>query len=89
MHRALLIGAGAIASIALVATVGRVTDGPTEMETRSSEIATFFRSDGVDVRGAYCEIGRCWITLASGQVRVVHTTEYEDGSYTISQGDMP
>jgi len=89
MRRGILIATGAIASLALVATVGHVTDGPTDMETRATELTGTLRADGVEVRGAYCEVGRCWVTLASGQVTLVRTEEYEDGSWSINGKDRP
>jgi hypothetical protein len=89
IRRGILIATGAIASIALVAGIGRVTDGPTPSEERVSVVTETLRADGVDVRGAYCEVGRCWVTLTTGDVRIVRLTEYEDGSYTIKSEDRP
>lgn len=89
VNRGLLIAVGAVASIALVATVGRVTDGPTDTEWKQEKVGMILREDGVDVRGVYCEFAGCWVTLATGRVTTVALENYEDGSWNIAEGSRP
>lgn len=90
MRRVLLFGAGAIASIALVAGISSRLDAQSaDLAWKEEKVAMTLRSDGVDVRGVYCEFAGCWVTLATGRVTKVALENYEDGSWNIAEGSRP
>lgn len=89
MNRVLAIGAGVVALGAFVVGVVNVTSADRDLEWKSEKVGMILRNDGVDVKGVYCEFGKCWVTLTTGRVQTVDLVNYEDGSWDLAEGSRP